>query len=346
MSRTVKLLIAALVVAALAATVAACGGDDASDEDPTELLQRTFGEGASVDSGVLEITLDASAAGSDGGSLQGSLTGPFESTGEDELPLVELDLQLEVEGGSQQQSFDFGIVNTGDAGFVRVEGEDYEVGGADYETFKDVYAQSAQAQSEGDDDGSALLGQLGIDPTEWLSDVTNEGTEEIGGAETVHISGTADVAQIVTDAQRLAEQGGDAAGVNPGDIGLLEEAVTNATVDVYTGAEDAILRRLELALELDDPESDDTVTLELVIGLSDVNSAQDFEAPEDAKPIEELLPGGLSGFGGAVAPGGGEGQGGSGGQGGGLGGPTDEYLACLDEAGNDADAINDCAGLL
>ena len=73
-----------------------------------------------------------------------------------------------------------------------------------------------------------------------------------------------------------------------------------ATVDVYTGVDDNILRQLDLTLEIADPgSSGDTLNLSLSVAISAVNEDQSFEAPADAKPLDELIPGGV----GAIAGG-------------------------------------------
>ena len=53
---------------------------------------------------------------------------------------------------------------------------------------------------------------LGIDPTNWLTDLANEGNEDVEGTETIHISGTADVPKLVEDIKQIAETAPQAAG--------------------------------------------------------------------------------------------------------------------------------------
>jgi hypothetical protein len=163
--------------------------------------------------------------------------------------------------------------------------------------------------------------------------VTNEGSEDVDGTETIHISGTPDVAKILEDAQRL-DPTGRAAGA--GDANQLADAVESASVDVYTGADDKILRKLDLSISLADPGgSGQTVSLDLSIGLSDVNEEQTIEAPADAKPLDDLIPGGLGALGGL------------GGGGTGLGdiGGNPKYQECVATA-QSPDELAACAELL
>lgn len=340
-----------------AALIGGCGGDDgaSADSDPQALLEETFTSDAAVDSGVLDISLEATAEGEGGGTVVASLSGPFQSQGEEALPLLDLAAALAVSGGTEDIDFEGGLTVTSDAAFVTVDGIPYAIDDPTFQTFKGLYAQSASAQSAQAEEGSAVFSQLGIDPSTWLTEVTNEGVEDVAGEETVHISGTADIAQIVEDAQGIAQQTGSAGQVNPEDLSRLSEAVIAADVDVYTGAEDNILRRLDLALEIADTGSgvSGPVTLNLSLGISGVNDEQSISAPEDAQPIDQLIPGGLGALGGASIPGltdpgatggtGGTGATGSGDVGGDFSSP--EYLDCVAEA-TTPEEITGCADLL
>lgn len=343
-----------LLLTLLAFVVAGCGGDDAAsaDSDPQELLSETFDSEGAVDSGVLDISVTAVAEGEGGGNLTGSLSGPFQSTAEDAPPLIDMTAALKVDGGGDNIDFSGGLTITEDGAYVTSDGTAYQVDDPTFELFKQAFSQSAGAAESSGQEGGAIFGQLGIDPSTWITDLSNEGTEEVGGAETVHLSGTADIAKLLEDSQAISQATGQATGVDAGQLDQLAGAVETSQVDIYTGVDDRILRRLDLNLVLSDPSEEGPLELELSIGISGVNEEQTIEAPADPQPIEELVPGGL----GAIAAGGAlpeagidGGTGGSGGSGGGSGSGADagqEYLDCVAEAGSDPEAINACAELL
>ena len=344
-----RLLLPLALLAALLCVVAIAGcGGGGSDEssDPQELLNETFGGDGEVNSGVLDISVEASAEGDQGGSLSGELSGPFESRADDELPLLDVDATVNVSTTGADQSIEGGLTVTEDGAYITTDGQAYAVDEPTFAALEQAYAQSAQAQAESTDpESSAIFDQLGIDPASWLTDVTNEGTEEVGGAETVHISGTPDVAKIFEDAQRL-DPTGQTAGV--GDAGQLADAVSDATIDVYTGAEDHILRRLDVSVDLADPRaSGATANFTLSLGLSGVNEEQAIEAPANPKPIDELIPGGLGAvladpsLGGALGAGTGTG-GGTGTSGGGSSANDAKYAECVAGAAT-PDALAKCA---
>lgn len=336
-----RIVVVIALLAALALGVAGCGGDDGGGDDPETVLQETFSGDNAVDSGRLALSIDAEASGQGGGTLATSLEGPFQSREDDQLPLIDFAVALTVDA-NEGIDFKGGLQINEDAAFVTVGGQAYSVDDQTYATFSDLFAQSAQARDEQGEEGSDLLDRVGVDPEAWLTNVSNEGTEDVDGVETIHISGDADVARIAEDAQRLDPTGSAGAAGSA----ELEESVNSARIDVFTGAEDRILRRLELELDLEDPgSSDDSLTLSLQLDFTDVNEPQSFEAPADAKPLTDLVPGGLDAIGGDLGDLGLPGGDGGGDAGAGIGGASPEYLECVQSA-DSPEAVADCADLL
>ena len=351
-----QLSILALSAALVLALIAGCGGGDSGsgsgNEDPQQLLTETFNSNAPLNSGVLDVSLDATAAGAKGGSLKASLTGPFQSGGDGALP--QLGLTASAAGGTQDQPIDFkgGLTLTADGAYVSYNGADYKVDDPTYQTFAQTYAQSAQAQADQQGSSSQVFDQLGIDPSTWLTDVTNQGTEDLNGAQVIHISGTPDVAKIIEDTQSLTQATGSASQLNPADLSKLEGSISDAQLNIYTGADDKVFRKLDLSLKVDDPTNSGAGTLDLnfSLAISDVNQDQTIAAPANAQPIEDLIPGGL----GALAGGGALGSGtatpatpaqppaGSSGSG---AAPNDAYLKCINKAGSTKE-ITACADKL
>jgi hypothetical protein len=343
-------LLALLAALPLGLLLAGCGGGDGNDEetDAQQVLEDTFSSDASVDSAVLEISLNASAEGEDGGAVEGTVSGPFEADPEGGLPQLGLVAQASVSAGASLD-FDAGLTITEDAAYIGFGGEEYEVDPATFEQFQAAYEQSAAQQQEAGEESDALFESLGIDPSGWLTDVTNEGTEEIDGTETVHISGAADIGRLLADAQELASNTGQSEELRQGDVDAINEAVEEARIDLWSGTDDNILRRFQLTLVLGPLEGEgagaEGANVELTINLSEVNEEQEFEAPENPRPLSEL---GIAGIGeleggdlpdldgGGGSGGGGGGSGGAGGAGGGGsgggGGVSDEYFDCAAQA--------------
>ena len=339
------LIFPVLILAALA--LAACGGDDGgeSSADPQQVLEATFSGDKNVNSGVVQISLNASAKGGDrAGDFELSFGGPFESEG-DKFPSFDFDLAASGSGGDQDVDFKAGLISSGDKGFVSYKDTNYAV--AD-KTFNQITSQyESQAGKQDPDQAKSLLSTLGIKPVEWLKGVENDGTEEVEGTETVHISGQADVGLFVDDLQKLLKRVGNQipGGRAPSaqSLGRLEESIKTADFDIYSGADDDILRRLDAALVIEPSEGTDaqfdSLNLDFSLTLSELNEDQTIEAPKDAKPLNELLQ--QFGAGALLGGGSGAGAGGSGAN----SAQSQRYLDCLRKA-KGSSQIQNCAKLL
>jgi hypothetical protein len=340
-----------------AAVVAGCGGGG-GDEDPQQVLDETFSNDETVSSGVLDLSLSASAEGDEGGSIDASIGGPFQGDEQQEGEFPQFDLAVSASGEGQGLGFDFegGLIATSDQAFVGYQDNTYEVPAAFFDQIKKASEQAqSQAQQQGDsEDAGAVFEQLGLDPSGWLTNLENEGDEDVEGTETIHIHGDADVPAILEDVQNLSEQAGEGE-LDRDEVAMVADAVDDAGIDVYSGKDDRILRKLDLNLALSPPEDDDSgvdsVDVEFSITLSDVNQEQTIEAPSDVQPFSGLeralglppgiLEGALSGQLGGGSLGGGLGGGGLGGGGGGGGGGGNAIAKCLQNATSEQQ-VNDC----
>jgi hypothetical protein len=323
--RLLAVLTAALLLLAMGA-IAACGSDNSSGEDVDQVLEQTFGGNKQIESGKLNMELTAKLEGVT--QLQEpvsvKVSGPFESRGDEEVP--RLDLELSASGGGQ--TFAAGVTSTGTRGYVNFQGTDYRVPPRTFNQFERELRRQDQNQNNVPD-----LADLGVDPREWLENPSDEGTEEVGGAETIHISSDVNVDKLVEDLDELLGKANQL-GLSrqqrqrlPSQLpeatkNQIKESINNASVDVYTGKDDKILRKLDVSLDFDVAEELRRQTsgvsggeVDFSVEVSDVNQPQTIEAPRSARPLSELqqqlealgaLGGGLGGGGttGSSAPGG------------------------------------------
>ena len=350
-NRTLTLLVLALALAA-AFTIAACGGDGGGDEDPQEVLDATFNNEAQIDSGVFEVSFDLTAEGGDNeGSFEASLGGPFESGDGGEVPKFDITAEANLDSSAQDFSGSAGLVSTGDSAFVNFQDTDYEVPAELFQQFQSSFEQ-AQAQTEKQGDEGNFLSSIGVDPSNWLTDLSNEGNEDVDGTDTIHISGQADVPKLVEDIRTIAKRVPQAADqVTPAQLSQLDQLtdiIKSADFDIYTGADDDILRKLEANLEIDPPGTSgapESVSVGFSVTISELNEPQEIAGPTNAQPLGDLLqqfgvdPGQL----GVAAASGGSGSGGA--SGGGTSPATQAYLDCLADA-QGQDALDQCAALI
>jgi hypothetical protein len=340
----------ALLLLALVAVGCGGGGDSAdSGTDVDQLLEETFAGGKAIQSGQINLGLDVTSE-EQGDPLQVKVTGPFQTEGEGRLPRLDIDASLE--GGGQ--SLAGGLVNTGEQAFVTLGGTAYEVAGPVYEQFKAGYEQTAKQSTENQDQS---LASLGIDPRRWLTNARNEGESKVGETDTIKITGDVDVSKLLDDVngalERVRALGVQGSEQIPEKLTEEEkrqtaEAIDQLDVEIHTGADDRILRRIVVAMGITPPEgateSTAPVDLRFDLQLLEVNEDQTFEAPGDARPFSELLEQveGLEAFGMGL----GGGTGGSGGSGAGSTPNVDEYSECVRQAGNDNAKVRKCADLL
>ena len=307
------LALCALVLTA-GLVIAGCGGDESSDEDPQTVLEETFNNDTRVTSGDLSLTASISADGEQGGNLEASLSGPFQGDPDDENAIPQLDWTASVSGEGAGESIDFsgGLVVTEDNAYVEYQDEAYEVGSGEFAQLREQFeAQAQEAGDSGESEGTfqeqcaSAIEQAGgdasacdIDISSWLTNLTDEGTEDVGGTETTHVAGDADVDQIIADVGELVTSipGAETQGFDPAQLGALSGAVTEASIDVYSGTEDQELRKLEVNLAVDPsalaPEGAipiSNIQVAFALEIDALNEPQEIEAPADAKPISELL---------------------------------------------------------
>jgi hypothetical protein len=347
------------LIAAVALGFAACGGDDESgggqeasaSTDVNELLTQTFTGSKEVNSGNIDLKLQIEAQGGDSG-LDGpvsiSLKGPFQTQGGGKLPKFKLDASLE--GGGQ--SFQAGATSTGEKGFVSFQGTDYVV---DDQVFRQFKAGFEEAQKQGSENQQSFA-SLGMDPRKWLTDPKNEGDAKVGDDDTIKITGGVDVAKLLDDINNALAKASSLglSGTEQVPEKLTEkqrqqvlDAVKDPRVEIYTGKDDQILRRLVVNLGVEDNSSGTSGTVAFDISITDLNEDQDIAEPADAKPFNDLLSQ-LGGLGLGGASGSGSGSSDDGGASGSGTSPEDleKFSKCIEEAGEDVAKARECSSLI
>lgn len=271
--------------------VAACGDDDEGTQggpNARELLERAFN--TSIDSGRLAFDADLQIDGREGhgGAYTLKLSGPFSSNGGQKLPSLDLDVSFSGLGPGLRA----GLIVTEDNAFVSFGGDDYEVG---EELIGELNRQSEEAA-----EGRTSFQDFGIDVGRWVRDPQVTGEEDVEGTSTMKVSGEVDAQRVIDDYLNLSQELGPVLGEEPLDLDdedreQIGEALEESRVDVYV-AGDGTLRRLTLDLELQVPEAlrEDADGIEggsvkVDLTFSELGEEQEIEAPEDARPIDELL---------------------------------------------------------
>jgi hypothetical protein len=308
-------MLALLAIAGLG--LAACG----SSNQATQLLSQTFTGTHRVNSGNLGFSLTISPSGSSAlkSPLTLSLGGPFQSLGSGKLPQSNFSVGLATGGGNVSVA----LLSTGTKGYVTFQGQSYQLPQATYQRLESSFAQLGS--SAGSSRGSGVLARLGIQPEHWLVNPRVVGNEALGGTNTTHITAGINVPALVGDLNtflmRASSVGASAAnlprGISPAERQKIAQAIQTAAIDVWTGADDKTLRRLDLRLSLDLTGQTAALlgpraTVALTMQYANLNQPQTIVAPTSVQPysvfqaklkvlladLQSGLAGGLSGGGG------------------------------------------------
>lgn len=246
--------------------ISGCGSDGAervnANTDASALLRSTAQNLAGIESATVYLKVKA-----DGGTAQ--LTGPFaQAEQKGELPRFAFIAKL----SSGTRSELVGATWTGERGYATLDGVAYEI--------PSIFVQQLGA---GLQQASPLAS---LDVSKWVTNPRNEGLAEVAGVETVKITGGADVAAVLADAERLSASLGSLQTIlgkqfslTPADRRRATDAVKDAKVEVYSGADDSILRRLVFTATIDDEPVSLNLTLMKVgedVSISDVKGARPF----------------------------------------------------------------------
>jgi hypothetical protein len=346
---------------AAAIALAACGtASSGSSGNPKTLLSQTFSGSHKVSSGKLSLSLTIDPAGSN--TLSGPITlsfgGPFQTRGSGKLP----ESNFTVSASALGRSVSLGILSTGTAGYVTLQGTSYQMPQATFQKLESSFAQLAS--SGGSNSNSGTLSKLGIQPLHWLTNPSIVGTENVGGAQTTHIHAGVNVPALLNDlntvlqrASSLGVSGSSAlkSGMSAATRQKIAAAVKNPSVDVWTGTSDHTIRRLTIALTL--PVTGTTSTqlggmtsadLNLTMQYSDLNQPQTITAPTSVRPFSEFqakvaaFVQQLQGAAGGLLGGGSS----SGGTSTGSSSNVTKYSQCIQKAAGDVSKMQKCASLL
>ena len=288
------LLSAVVAAIGLAACGSSSGGGSGSSGNAQTLLKQTFASGKPVKSGVLGIsfTLNPSGSSTFTTPISFSINGPFQSRGTGQLPQSNFTIAISALGRKGQ----LGIVSTGTSGYVTLSGAAYQLPSADFQRLESGFS-SVGGSSQG---GGGLSG-LGINPQHWLTNASVVGSDTIGGTDTTHIRAGVNVTALLQDLNTLLGKASSTAGtklpssIPPATRQKVAAAIKHATVDVWTGKSDKVLRKLSLNLNV--PVTGRLSTLAggmtsagigFTLQYSDVNQPQTVSAPANVQPYSQF----------------------------------------------------------
>jgi hypothetical protein len=317
----------------------ACGGADEGDSTAKKAISQTFGASStSIERGKVDARLQLEPEGllAIGGPIVLKVAGPFSVSG-GASPQFDLAFAATLAG----EQYEGAVISTGKKGFVKLDDRTYAIDDA----FASMLRGKAHKVKK-----SGLKDSLGIEPASWISNPQMKGNEQVSGVETRRIGGDVNVSKLLADIATLLDKlGGSPSSksfLTPKLRKQITDAVKSAKVDVWTGAQDKILRQIAVAIQFAFPTDVkppiaglEAGKINLRLRLDDVNGAAvKISGPQNARPLSELTGGGLeaflSGLGASLT---GAGKGGAGGT---------AFLRCLSSAHGKSVEIVRCASKL
>lgn len=292
-------LVALAALLALATALASCGG---GSEGPQEVIDSATLEG--IESGRVDLTLNAKAPGKEGGAIDVKVSGPFQEEGEGEAPQLDIEATAKGNLSGSKVDFDGGLVLLPNTAYVAYDGVTYEVDPTTY-SFVEGTLKEQQREAGGEDEAVACQEAFGeIELGELVEEASSESNAEVGGTSTTKVSGTLDVPAALNALVELSEDPAcasqlAAAGEQLPSKAEIDEAkdeigegVKKAEVEVYVGDDD-IVRRIVARLKVepgDDGEGPSQMDVDFDLKLTEVNEEQQISAPRgNVKPLSDLF---------------------------------------------------------
>jgi hypothetical protein len=246
----------------LVAVLVGCGGGDSSSGDKAsadkggkansaevkKLIRQTFGPNDKASSGNLSGVIDITVKGLERykDPIQVSVVGPFTNAGGQ--PEAMLDVSLSLRGGILGGDM---YLKDGKA-FIGLGSTAYEVPASIAGPLRAPLSKTGNALD-------AVMGVFHINPDRWAKNPRIVGNEKIAGIDTIHGTAQINTKAVFLDlaalakrltALRITDITGLPRAVDAQARAALNRSVKTATGDVYTGADDHVLRRAKINLLL------------------------------------------------------------------------------------------------
>jgi hypothetical protein len=226
----------ALILVASALAVSGCGGSSA-----TSTVSETTHNLAKIHSGVLDLKLLVTPRSGDPFGFE--LKGPF-ALRAGKLPVARIVYTQTANGSSATAT----LASDGKRGWIIANGTTTPL--------TDAQAATLLSGTQALEGGEGGLSRF--DVASWIEDPQQSDGGEVGDAETDRVTGKLDVVAAANDLMGFAALAGrEGSQIEGADADRLREATRSSSVDLFTGKDDRLLRKLTLSADLgfDVPQS-------------------------------------------------------------------------------------------
>ena len=289
-----------VVSALLVAVLVGCGGDDSSSGDKPaadkggkansaevkKLIRQTFGPNDKAKSG--NISARRRHHGQGRSALQGARSRSASSARSPNAggqPEAMLDVSLGLRGG----------ILGGDM-YLKDSKAYIGLGSTAYEVPASIAGPLRAPLSQTGNTLDAIMGVFHINPDRWAKNPRIVGNERVAGIDTIHGTAQINTKNLFLDlaalakrltALRITDITGLPRAVDAADRAALRRSVKTATGDVYTGADDKVLRKAKLNLLLKPSAKDrkrlkfSSIKVAANLDISDVGAPQKVNVPKN-----------------------------------------------------------------
>jgi hypothetical protein len=267
-----------LLCIALTAFAPACV--TASTDDAEGVLRSTARNMGEIRSGTLELSL--STALKDRKPSGFRVSGPFSFDSPGEFPVGRFE-HTRFDGDRETTNT---LISTGTSAFVRTTKGTFRLGPADTRALRGLGSRGS----------SGIASQLEID--DWMRGrPTVSAGGLVGGVDTNKVIAQLDPAAVMNGLIQIAEGlGSPAAGrlaqLEGAEAERVRRAVRRATMEVYSGKDDQVLRKLMMHVvfgvdreDLADVKELQGITIDLEASITELNEPVRVSAPDNAQPL-------------------------------------------------------------
>jgi hypothetical protein len=219
-----------------------------------------------------------------------ALEGPFEIVPGKPLPVAKITYTVSSGGRSNVTT----LLTTGDKAYTVIKGQAYELPAS---ATKELKAATKDLSKPGE--GKGLTGiKLNFD--KWLIDPQVSAGQDIGGTSTWRTTAGVNVVAALKD---LVASSGALGGITGGavpaikdsDLAEVRKGIKNASVVVYVGRYDKIIRLLDLTMDFTTPAGATSAVggvsggrMNMVVGITNPNQPVHVAPPKDPLPYSAL----------------------------------------------------------
>lgn len=287
-NRSTVAWVAAPIAAFLVFVVLILATGTPSSADLMKQATNSFGE---VNRGIFsfEITITPQGA-EDALPSTIKLSGPFEIVPGKDLPLAKIEYTVSSGGRGNTVT----LLTTGDKAYSVIQGQAYELPESATKELKEATKDLSEPG-----EGKGLTG-ITLNFDKWLVNPKVAGGRDIDGTATWQTSAEVNVVEAIRDLAASAGTLGSITGseipeLSDKDIEEIKEGIKDASVVVYVGRYDRIVRLIDLKMDFSTPEDLTEATggvtggrMNLVVGISKPNQPVDVKPPKDPLPYSAL----------------------------------------------------------